>query len=156
MRHARLVGLTIVGLSVACAPSGVTTNPEPFQPYEPPAACGDLALTVHEVGTSVPDSLRLDKAPRLNAAFPVLWQPADRPWNNRARVVARFVIDSTGLPIPCTWDVRSATDQEYERVARETLMLLRFYPAQHQGHPVAALIQQRFAWKARPGSASER
>lgn len=129
--------------------------PQPPAAYELPAHCGGLDIKVYQTGRGVPDSLRADEAPRPVGPMPDLRPPPGRPWKYRARVLARFVVDSFGYPIPCTWELQYATDAEYARIAREALPRLRYEPARRAHQRVAALVRESITWRPPVGYGAE-
>jgi hypothetical protein len=62
-------------------------------------------------------------------------------------VLARFVVDTTGLAIPGTFRALKATDEEFVSAVRASLPTLRFFPAEVKGQKVRQVVQQEFTFQ---------
>ena len=54
-------------------------------------------------------------------------------------VLARFIVDSTGSTRPSSWEVVSASDEEFAFAMKKALRVWRWEPARIAGRPVCAL-----------------
>ena len=55
------------------------------------------------------------------------------------RVLARFIVDSTGTTRPSSWEVVSASDEEFAYAMKRALRAWKWEPARNAGRPVCAL-----------------
>ena len=137
--------LLLICASCASAPRGPL--PYPVADYRFPQACAGLRLPLYG-GRGEPDSSRVDKGPKPLEPIRFAY-PADRPPGSPGTVRAEFVIDSAGMPIPCTWRVVSASDYAFVIPAQETMLFQRFSPALKDGRPVTTLVRQSMKWRSR-------
>ena len=84
--------------------------------------------------------------PQLLTPPTALPTPPTRPAGHRARVVAAFVVDTLGHPVPCTWHVTSFTDEAYVPLAYRVAMALRYSPGRTSSGRAAVHVQQAINW----------
>ena len=63
--------------------------------------------------------------------------------NDTGVVVARFIVDSTGLARPNSWRTLAATHRDYEDAVSRALLKSRWKPARLAGRPVCELVMDR-------------
>lgn len=66
------------------------------------------------------------------------------------KVVARFVIDTTGMFIPASFQVLSSDNELFSTAVRRALERTRFKPARVAGTKVKQLVQQQFVFSMTP------
>ena len=124
-------------------------GPAYFMTPTPPelvGKCQEPLPPIHTMGAPSPDSLDVYQGPVLQQNPTSLASPPNRPVDNQARVVAQFLVDSLGRPLPCSWRVMLVTDDAYVPIAFRTAMSLRFQPGTKASRPVAFLVEQAFNW----------
>jgi hypothetical protein len=122
-------------------------SPDPSQTAKY-GACGTLPFPVHSFAKELPDSLKADSGPVARPPLPYPQYPSDRKYSGtRANVLYRFVVDSTGMILPCSITVQSATDFAFVESGRQALLQARFTPGRKGEHPVAVLSQLRMRWE---------
>ncbi len=84
--------------------------------------------------------------PRQLPPMPVLKTPSTRLHGTYARIVAQFVVDSLGSPIPCSWRIIEINDEAYAPYAYAAMLSSHFAPGRKGSRPVAVLVQQAFQW----------
>lgn len=65
------------------------------------------------------------------------------------RVLAQFVVDTLGRPVPSTFRVVTSSDAAFTVAVEEVLPRMRFYPAEISGRKVKQLVQQSFLFLAK-------
>ena len=153
----------IVGIEIY---SSIATVPPQFVDRLGPILCGTIvvwtrqgeprkkrSLTAAELADLV-DRLKVytadqvDIPARADSSAPVTpWYP-DPLYRERipGRVLAEFVVDTTGRPEPETIGIVSSTDPRFAASVVRALSEARFIPARLRGHPVRQLVQQPFTF----------
>jgi len=146
--------------------SSIATVPAQFVDRLGPILCGTIvvwtrqgepkkkkSLTAAELADLV-DRLKVytadevDIPVRADSSAPVTpWYP-DPLYRQRipGRVLAEFVVDTTGHPEPETIGIVSSTDPRFAASVVRALSEARFIPARLHGHPVRQLVQQPFTF----------
>ena len=71
------------------------------------------------------------------------------------RVLAQYVVDTTGRADVASLEVLKASDPAFVRSVREALAGMRFTPATLRGQRVRQLVQQNFEFKLTPATPAE-
>jgi len=74
---------------------------------------------------------------------------ADQKQVTWGEVVARFLVDSSGVADPKSFVLVSSTHPLFVREVQRVLPLLRFYPAEIAGRAAPEVIEQRFEFRLR-------
>ena len=107
---------------------------------------GEYALDVD------PDPVYFEFQVERAAAALVVVEPGYPPALQRrgisGRVVAQFVVDTTGRVVPATFTTVESTDSLFSRAVREAVVRMRFEPAQLRGRPVRQLVHEPFVFRS--------
>lgn len=118
------------------------------------AACARAALAIGVQGatgltspTGLYTAVTVEKAaaPQPGNPSPV-YPPALRAAQLEGAVVARFVVDTTGLAEPATITFTETTRAQFAEAVRQALLRSRYLPATIGGRKVRQLVEQRFAF----------
>lgn len=127
-----------------CAGSAATASPR-ARPAVDDTACR-APRTLASGGHTEASTDTVTQLPLLLNPPTVLPTPPTRPLGHRARVVAGFVVDTLGHPVPCSWHVISFTDEVYVPIAYRVIMALRYSPGRTAAGRAPVLVQQAINW----------
>jgi hypothetical protein len=146
---------------------GSSDAPSMFQAAQGKSECGTIVLWSRGVDTEPPKVARgvpPDEMEALIASFavysaeqvdrpatldsttlpPVLYPQGMRASGVSGKVLAEFVVDSSGAVEPSTFGVVFATDPAFADAVQQVIGALRYRPAAKQGRSVRQLVRQPF------------
>lgn len=85
---------------------------------------------------------QVDDPPSLISAGPRLYPPVLERAGVGGRVIAQFIVDTTGHAEPSSFKVLSSTNKAFEEPAREMIMKSVFRPGRVRGKAVRVQVQQ--------------
>jgi len=110
-------------------------------PFGPPARLGDSVFTMLEVERMVE---------RCEGSAAPVYPPKLSALGKEGRVVATFVVETTGLVEMTSVQVLASDDPEFSESVRTALGEMRFRPATRGRRPVRQLVEQRFNFRIAP------
>lgn len=108
---------------------------------QPPLELGDSIMTIFDVDSAV-ERYEYSAAP----SYPELMLRR----RIEGRVLAQYVVDTTGFVDTTTFRVLEATNAEFVRAVRKALPFMRFRPAKMGDRRVSQLVQQPFTFQIAP------
>jgi TonB family protein len=128
-------------LVFACSPriGSDLTAPKPAVPGSPSLVAGGSGATYFEFQVERPVMQAPgSKVPR----FPEILKSA----GVEGKVLASFIVDTTGLAVPESFKVLKATHELFAQAVRDAVPAMRFLPAQVGGRPVKQLVEEPFVF----------
>ena len=112
-------------------------------PLDPGPAARGLGSPIDSVFERT--QVEMAAAPRPGNPAPA-YPTALRAAQIEGTVVARFVVDTSGLAEPKSITFPEATHSQFAEAVRESLLRSRYLPAMIAGHRVRQLVEQHFAF----------
>ena len=89
---------------------------------------------------------QVDDPPQLISAGPQRYPPVLRSAGVTGRVMAQFIVDTTGHAETGSFRIISSTNKAFEESARETILKSVFRPGRVRGQAVRVIVQQAVAF----------
>lgn len=89
---------------------------------------------------------QVDDPPQLISKGPLRYPPVLQSAGVTGRVMAQFIVDTTGHAEPGSFRVISSTNKAFEESARETILKSVFRPGRVRGQAVRVIVQQAVAF----------
>jgi periplasmic protein TonB len=89
---------------------------------------------------------QVDDPPQLISSGPQRYPPVLRSAGVTGRVMAQFIVDTTGHAESSSFRVISSTNKAFEESARETILKSVFRPGRVRGQAVRVIVQQAVAF----------
>ena len=130
--------------SVAAASAHVTSAPG-VRPG--PRAASDTGEAPRKASGDTYFEFQVEKQVRqLSPIAHLHYPPEMKAAGQDGEVLAQFVVDTSGRPVPGTFKVLRSTNVAFTDAVRATLDSLRFTPAEIGGRKVKQLVQQPFTF----------
>jgi protein TonB len=137
------------------AGTGTRTGGRPFGRQHPGERSSALGLVPFGQAARPTDSvftmLEVERiAERYEGSAAPIYPPKLSALGKEGRVVATFVVDTTGRVEMTSVQVVASDDPEFSESVRTALGEMQFRPATRGGRPVRQLVEQRFNFRIAP------
>jgi len=148
-------GLFTNGAVLDAAGTGTRTGGRPFGRQHPGERSSALGLVPFGQAARPADSvftmLEVERmAERYEGSAAPIYPPELSALGKEGRVVATFVVDTTGPVEMTSVQVVASDDPEFSESVRTALGEMQFRPATRGGRPVRQLVEQRFNFRIAP------
>ena len=89
---------------------------------------------------------QVDDPPQVISKGPLRYPPVLQSAGVSGRVIAQFIVDTTGHAEPSSFRIISSTNKAFEESAREAILKSVFRPGRVRGQAVRVIVQQAVAF----------